>query len=210
LRNLQGQAQGIRPMTPSNTHPLPQALAQVWDVLTTVREEIYKKGLKSSNKHTPSKAGDRNRANDAEDELRSMRQNNDAVTAALNGHAHNCQQLADIASALLREMGFFVTLHSSKPAADHVVVLCSREPLPDLPADRNQWPENVLVCDPWANVACHGSDYSKEFRAKMTKWSNEGKKVWVSPGDDDLDAEAWIDPLRPEWVDNIAGPNTNA
>jgi hypothetical protein len=185
--------------------PTMEPLAHVQDVLDTVRNRIYKSGLKSSNKHTPDKVGDRNRANDAEDELRYMRREMYPVAAALNGRAHNCGQLVDIASELLRTLGFFVSSHSSRPAADHVVAICSKEPLPSLSPDKGKWPDGVFICDPWANIACRSNDYPDEFRTKMAKWSQGGKKVWVAPADDAVDAQPWIDPSDPHWVDAVAG-----
>jgi hypothetical protein len=72
---------------------------------------------------------------------------------------------------------YVVSLH--RPA-DHVLVLVGARPrlfrrLPDL--DGMSLSQDSWIMDPWANVCCHSSLYSSEFRKKMVAWNAYGKVV---------------------------------
>jgi hypothetical protein len=56
----------------------------------------------------------------------------------------------------------------------------------NLKTNFNDWPAEIYVCDPWANISCRASDYPLQFQQKMVKWSGDGKRVcyqgnWISP-----------------------------
>ena len=184
-------------------------LEEVSELMTTVREEIYKRGLKSSNKYTPGKPGDLERNTDADRELARLYQlpPGDGVERAFSASAHNCQELVNISAELLRAMGFYVHEHAFP--GDHVVVVCSRTRLPELPEDWKDWKaDDIFVCDAWSNTACAAADYRERFLGKMAKWSGRGKRVWELR-EDDKDPESpdhWIDPLTPRWLESLFKP----
>ena len=51
------------------------------------------------------------------------------------------------------------------------------------------------ICDPWANICCHPTEFPDLFKAKMQKWKRDGKRL-ASNG-------AWVMPDNHAWVNGI-------
>ncbi|WP_237506013.1 hypothetical protein, partial [Pseudomonas carnis] len=71
----------------------------------------------------------------------------------------------------------------------------STRPRPTIDFSEPEWAD-AWVVDPWANIACRASEYTKELRVVMNKWNEsglvirEGNNLKMSPLDD-----TWIDTL---------------
>jgi hypothetical protein len=55
------------------------------------------------------------------------------------------------------------------------------------------WPAHLIVCDPWANIACPAPEYSRRFQDKMRKWEADGKQVRFK-------GTSWQSPTLPSWM----------
>ncbi|CAN7524414.1 hypothetical protein [Duganella sp. LjRoot269] len=149
---------------------------------TMVREDFYTKegNFKSANKYSAKKAWSEEKprllaSNSAVKQIRAVKGDRPAmVRAALASKGHNCFDLSLIAQDYLRSSGKQAILGGTP---DHVfVVVGAIEPGP-MPKDMTKWPQDLAICDPWANIACLAKDYPEKFTEKMGKWDSKEKFI---------------------------------
>lgn len=58
----------------------------------------------------------------------------------------------------------------------------------------SSWPPHLMVCDPWAGIACPAPDYPRRFEDKMRKWAAAGKKLLITG------TAGWQSPTLPAWL----------
>ncbi len=169
------------------------------DVLKFVRETYYKPNLKSGNKVNgdggPEEADRQERATLEVERIRSQ---DDPLTAAMQGKAHQCQELALLAMHHLQERGLkaqILELGGDDEAVAHDVAIIGPASNP-LPADMKKWPQDVFICDPWSNIACSARDYPEKFTRKMKKWEDGGKLIGFQ-------TKGFVLPTDREWVNDV-------
>jgi hypothetical protein len=154
----------------------------VTKALKTVREQYYEKNLKSSNKMKLDGGNkEMNRVAVARDEILRMREaalfdsDTNAIEVAMEGQAHNCEELARIAAFVLQEdLGIIARVGDFGGVHAAAIIGAGTGPLP---SNMKEWDANIYICDPWANIACRARDYPEKFDAKMTKWQDKNKLV---------------------------------
>ena len=182
----------------------PQRQAAVTAVLKEVRDIYCKKSnLKSGNKVRGDGGPDElDRQEKATLEIERMRSEPDPLRAAMNGKAHQCQELALLAVYHAQERGLpaqILELGGDDVAVAHDVAVIG--PIPDpLPPDMAAWPSDVYVCDPWSNIACKARDYPDRFSQKMEKWEQAGKLVGFPP-------KGFVFPTDPDWMGDVLHGN---
>lgn len=175
-------AAGSSSIQARRTGALPSTAAQaaVTDVLRLVRETYYKPNLKSGNKVKGDGGPEEfERQQQATDEVERMRMEDDPLEAAMQGRAHQCQELTLLAVHHLQERGLraqVLELGGDDVAVTHNVAVIGPASNP-LPADMKKWHPDVYLCDPWSNIACRAKDYPEQFANKMKKWEGAGKLV---------------------------------
>ncbi|SDE63130.1 hypothetical protein SAMN05192589_12327 [Paracidovorax valerianellae] len=178
---------------------LSEAKAAVTDVLKLVRDTYYRPNLKSGNKvHGDGGPEEAVRQERATLEVERIRAQADPLKAAMEGEAHQCQELALLAMHHLQERGLnaqILELGGDDEGVAHDVAIIGPAPNP-LPADMKNWPADVYVCDPWSNIACSAKDYPKEFTSKMKKWEDAGKLVGYQP-------KGFVLPTDRQWVNDV-------
>ncbi|WWQ31359.1 hypothetical protein RSgd_2557 [Ralstonia solanacearum] len=176
-----------------------EAQAAVSDVLHFVRETYYRPNLKSGNKvHGNGGPEEADRQARATLEVERMRSQYDPLTAAMQGEAHQCQELSLLAMHHLENRGLqaqILELGGDDEAVTHDVAIIGPASNP-LPTDMTEWHPDVYVCDPWSNIACRASDYPDQFTRKMEKWEEAGKLVGFQ-------AKGFVLPTDPDWMRDV-------
>lgn len=165
-------------------------------VLKKVRNDYYKTHFKSSNKWKTN-GGDQEllRLSYASHEIANMREkvfdsDYTVIDVALDGQAHNCEELARLATFFLQEDG--LPARMTHFGSVHGVAIIGAD-AGELPEDMRTWSSDIYVCDPWCNIACRAIDYPDQFVAKMEKWESEGKKIaYSASGYTSATDEDWI------------------
>ncbi|HEX6704834.1 MAG TPA: hypothetical protein VF169_08760 [Albitalea sp.] len=171
-------------------------LANATEVFTQARA-IYVAGHKSSNKNLLSNFGyDEARQQQAESEVRRIRESDDPGATAVGAAGHNCQELADLCAHLAEQAGHEVHVIGSGAHAFAVFGELSERGARELPNDMKQWPPHLAVCDPWTNIVCAARDYPDRFTAKMTKWDGKMKEINVGQGD-------WTRANDQGWINSV-------
>jgi hypothetical protein len=187
------------------------SLAAVAQVLREVRENYYKPHLnqtrfKSSNK----KKGDKKKGEESQEatriyqatcEIARMRAQvdsleEDCLTVAQEGMAHNCSELAVLAVYNLQDRNLPAHIASMAGRTHTAAIIGPVEGKNEMPSDMTQWHPDIYVCDPWSNIACRANDYPAAFRQRMEKWEADGKKVWLS-------GTGFVPPTTPQWMNSI-------
>ena len=202
----QGSLSGLQRSTPSGSLAPRSALSAeqraVDEALSYVRTYYYNKSnLKSSNKKRISGGSrEESRVSQARAEILRMREEqfNDSeknvIEVAMDGRAHNCEELARLAVYRLQENGWparvadFGSVHA-------VAVVGGNHG--QQPGDMTQWASDIYVCDPWCNIACRARDYPEQFLAKMGKWQQDGKQIKYS------DEAGFVSPLEQQWMSRV-------
>ncbi|MHA6847785.1 hypothetical protein [Ralstonia syzygii] len=176
-----------------------EAQAAVTDVLNFVRDTYYRHNLKSGNKvygnGGPKEVARQERATL---EVERMRLQYEPLAAAMQGKAHQCQELALLAMHHLQERGLpaqILELGGDDETVTHDVAIIGPASNP-LPADMKEWHPNVYVCDPWSNIACRARDYPDQFTRKMEKWEGAGKLVGFQ-------AKGFVLPTDSDWLRDV-------
>ncbi|KQV95836.1 hypothetical protein ASC87_04650 [Rhizobacter sp. Root1221] len=176
-----------------------EARAAVTDVLELVRETYYKPNLKSGNKVNGDGGPEEVvRQEKARLEVDRIRLKTDPLTAAMQGKAHQCQELALLAMHHLQERGLeaqILELGGDDQAVTHAVAIIGPASNP-LPAAMTEWHRDVYVCDPWSNIACSAREYPAEFTRKMQKWEDRGKLVGFQ-------TKGFVLPTDRAWVNDV-------
>ncbi|WP_244171139.1 hypothetical protein [Xanthomonas populi] len=195
--------------SPSRQRPLSPSLKAVSDIMLSVRAQHYKApNLKSSNKKRKDSFEEVARIHKANSEIRSMRKQvddreEDVVSSATYGKAHNCGELATLAVYYLQQDRNLVA-HLALSGEEHNVAIVG--PVPDagtLPSDMTDWDADIYVCDPWCNIACRANDYPAKFKEKMEKWDSAGKQVWLS-------GSGFVSQTSDEWMSTVLGGEKRA
>ncbi|QIK20279.1 hypothetical protein G7968_13225 [Ralstonia solanacearum] len=164
-----------------------------------VRETYYRPNLKSGNKvHGNGGPEEADRQARATLEVERMRSQYDPLTAAMQGEAHQCQELSLLAMHHLENRGLqaqILELGGDDEAVTHDVAIIGPASNP-LPTDMTEWHPDVYVCDPWSNIACRASDYPDQFTRKMEKWEEAGKLVGFQ-------AKGFVLPTDPDWMRDV-------
>ena len=165
-------------------------------LLIAVREEIYKKGDKSSNKLRPCPPGmdkhqweekDKERRSKADAEVRRVRAIGSKsffdflrIQNTVEGRAHNCGDLSYAGIGILDAAGINDTHMVIFGESEHAVILIGKLPPKGLSLTMEDWPSHLAICDPWGNVACSAKEFIPAYIKKMQKWMKEGKEVYDS------------------------------
>lgn len=183
-------------------------------LLIAVREEIYKKGYKSTNKLRPPPPGKNQnqwekkeveRHSEASSEITRIRAtlgqypHSDMlmIQKAIEARAHNCGDLSFAGIGILDEAGIKDKCIVSFKDFDHGMILIGKLPVTGLPLKMEDWPSGLAICDPWSNIACSAKEFVPEFIEKMQKWQAEGKKIY------DGKKRGWSDPGRPDLLKKL-------
>ncbi len=159
--------------------------------------------LKSSNKQRPGKPGEEDRlkkAQAAEEQVHGKYPGLDmpeewAKLAQDQGFG-NCTHLSGIAKRFLDAKKVPSTQVQLTSPGDHVFLVVGRKDAPgELPQKLEEWNKEFAICDPWAKIVCSPPEYPQQWRSKMTKWSNAGKKVRYG--------DRWILPDSDEWLNSL-------
>ncbi|CAD0328994.1 hypothetical protein NCPPB940_20830 [Xanthomonas hortorum pv. taraxaci] len=213
-----GVLAGLSSMSPSRSvsrsslrqRPLSPSLRAVSEVMRSVRAQYYKAPrLKSSNKKKNTGFEEAVRIHRATAEIARMRQQvddleEDVVSAAMDGNAHNCGELATLAVHYLQQDHNQIARLAFFNGTAHTAAIIG--PVPGagtLPADMTDWDADIYVCDPWCNIACRANDYPAEFKEKMEKWDRAGKQVWLS-------GTGFVSPTSDEWISTVLGGEKKA
>ncbi len=172
-------------------------------MLSAIRQHYYHKGnYKSDNKyHTRAdEEAETERLLNAKADIEKVLKEG---ASPLSVRGHNCGQLLDIAKAYGEANGWSVHGVGTGPTGElHGFAVIGLRP-EQLPDDFSQWPEDLAICDPWANIACAARDYPAAFEAKMQKWANAGKEIF------DGDRDDWVQATDADWISAVLhGPKT--
>jgi hypothetical protein len=116
-----------------------------------------------------------------------------ATELASKAQGHNCYTLSLLALDKLKSQGVESRMLSTTA---HACVAMGSIPKGKLPEDMRQWPSDIGICDPWANIICAAPDYPNLFEAKMAKWKEAGKVL--IDGDNKR-----IAPDDPNWMTEV-------
>jgi len=113
-------------------------------------------------------------------------------TLAMKFGMGNCDEMAGIAEQIINTSGGYARRYGT--ARLHTFTLVGHPP--------KSAKENVhfsdfgkcWVVDPWANITCKASEYTKKFKEKMEQWASEGKLIFTTD-------DRWISPTSSEWLD---------
>ncbi|UXA48727.1 hypothetical protein [Xanthomonas prunicola] len=165
--------------------------------------------MKSSNKKRNTGFEEAVRIHSATAEIARMRKQvddleEDVVSAAMDGNAHNCGELATLAVHYLQQDHNQIARLAFFNGTAHTAAIVG--PVPgagSLPSDMTDWDADIYVCDPWCNIACRANDYPAEFQKKMEKWDRAGKQVWLS-------GSGFVSPISDEWMSTVLGGEKRA
>lgn len=197
--------EGLRSLNSSRSASQTSNLSAVTQVMRSVRSGYYKKPrLKSSNKRKNEGYEEALRVYNATREIERMRNEvdsleEDIVSSAMYGNAHNCGELAVLAVHQLQQDHNLIARLAFLGGRTHTTAIIG--PVPGagpLPSDMTEWNADIYVCDPWCNIACRANHYPEKFREKMEKWDREGKKVWLS-------GTGFVSPMDDRWVRTVLG-----
>ncbi|MEG8063485.1 hypothetical protein G3N90_00830 [Xanthomonas hortorum pv. gardneri] len=177
--------------------------------MQSVRAQYYKAPrLKSGNKMRNAGVEEAARIHKANSEIRRLRKQvddleEDVVTSAMDGNAHNCGELATLAVNYLQQDHNLVA-HLALFGKEHNAAIVGPVPRAGtLPSDMTDWDADIYVCDPWCNIACRANDYPAEFKEKMEKWDRAGKQVCLS-------GTGFVSPTSDEWISTVLGGEKKA
>lgn len=167
-------------------------------LLESVKNEIYKQGLKAPNKSRfPAILGSEYSAafhRESQRRIIGVREGMKGTNAALReeirnypkameeamvASAHNCNHITLAAAGVLKKSGIAVRadrIHFHD--YDHAVLLLGATSPYSLPADMRKWPADLAICDVWANISCHPSAYHDKLMEKLVKYEKDGKYVF--------------------------------
>ena len=207
---------------PISSDPLNENERYAKALLIAIREEVYKKGYRSSNKlKAPLPGEDKNQWEKRESErlskvdaqlgrIRAQLPSRaealyflavqEKVQNSIEAKAHNCEDLTFSGIGILDEAGVKDTHIVGFFGFDHGIILIGEVPRSGLPVMLEQWPSHLAICDPWANIACSAKEFVPAFMEKMQKWERKGKKI------QDPDTGNWINPVSPKLEKNVRGP----
>lgn len=190
-------------------------------LLIAVREEIYKKGDKSSNKLRATSSGEdkdqwKKRENERLSKAHAEFQRIQAqlrsgtngpyflaiqkiIQATIEAKGHNCSDLTHSGIGILDAASIKDTRIVGFTDLDHGVILIGKIPPSGLPLDMEKWPSHLAICDPWANIACPAKEFISAFREKMQKWESDGKKIR------DVAKKVWANPVYPDLEKKLRG-----
>lgn len=60
------------------------------------------------------------------------------------------------------------------------------------------WPDDIHICDPWANITCPAPEYPQKFLQKMEKWKSGNKMIQTG--------SEWINPTSEKWRSCVGEP----
>lgn len=191
-------------------------------LLIAVREEIYKKGYKSSNKLRAALPGEgknqwvkreSERLSKVGAELGRIRAQlpssataiyflaiQEKIQNTIESKGHNCEDLTFAGIGILDEAGIKDTHIVSFFGFNHGIILFGKIPRSGLPVMMDQWPSHLAICDPWANIACSAKEFVPAFMAKMQKWESHGKKI------QDPETGDWNNPVSPDLEIKLKSP----
>lgn len=196
-----GRTSGSRSPTRSDVAHLGilNTLNAARDVLNRVRMDLYKPNFKSTNKTNEkrSAAAEAHRIRRAGDELDSLHNriySSPSVRdeAIWQCGAHNCGELARAARHLGRQFGHEVTVVGAEA---HAFAVFGRYPEEGLSSNMKEWPNHLMICDPWANIVCSANEYPERFVAKMEKWVQDKKLIYLN--------ERWTAPNDADWITTV-------
>lgn len=232
LKKLKGQGNHNESVASSSMNPaqrLPSSFDQLSEneryakaLLITVREEIYKKGYKSSNKLRAAPPGeDKNQWKKKEEERLSKADNevnrirtqlpfSSAVPSflemqkrklnAIEAKGHNCGDLVRAGISILEQAGIKDMYIVSLSDLNHEILLIGKIPPAGLPLDMEKWPSYLAICDPWANIACSAAKaFIPAFMEKMQKWESNDKKIIH------VDKKVWTNPIYTDFEKKLRG-----
>ncbi|CAD2257844.1 hypothetical protein QSH46_007095 [Xanthomonas arboricola pv. juglandis] len=138
--------------------------------------------MKSSNKKRNAGFEDAVRIHNATAEIARMRQQvdnleEDVVSAAMEGNAHNCGELATLAVHYLQQDHNQIARLAFFNGTAHTAAIVGPVPRAGtLPSDMTDWDADIYVCDPWCNIACRANDYPAEFKEKWKSGTARGNR----------------------------------
>jgi len=101
--------------------------------------------------------------------------------------AGNCTEYAALACAHVLDNGGLGSMFALLEA-DHVACLVGDSEARDEFTSWQDFPNDVWVCDPWANIACRAIEYGDAFAAKIKKWYAAGKAI-METGVDEISSD---------------------
>ncbi|MYM37891.1 hypothetical protein [Duganella qianjiadongensis] len=173
------------------------------ETLQHIRTEVYKANHKSYNKtyqkHRPKYvqvSGRRKKAHPALLKTRTARSKGAGYVVSYKSQAHNCGELAEAAVYHLRSADIPAFKAYTATHAFAVIGITHPAALPEKICD---WPADIAVCDPWANLACTIDQYPAAFSNKMNKWAMEGKLIFYPA------LSTYVLADQPQWVGSVVG-----
>jgi hypothetical protein len=99
-----------------------------------------------------------------------------------NAGTGNCLEYAVVAFEKLHADGWktLELVQLASPSTHSFVILGSARAKGEYAAGFGRG-NDVVICDPWAHIACDASAYATEWAAKMSKWTTEKKNIYT-PG----------------------------
>lgn len=97
--------------------------------------------------------------------------------------AGNCDQMAHVASELIKVNGGVAQVWGTSPPAHAFVVVGIQPPTlaPTLEFREAGW-AGLRICDPWAGIACPAGDYMRKLNEKMIVWHLQDVSVFFNDG----------------------------
>jgi len=97
--------------------------------------------------------------------------------------AGNCDQMAHVASELIKVNGGVAQVWGTSPPAHAFVVVGMQPPTlaPTLEFREAGW-AGLWICDPWAGIACPAGDYMRKLNEKMIVWHLQDVSVFFNDG----------------------------
>jgi len=185
------------------------------EVLNHVRETYYKApNLKSSNKFKTQIEAQQEHARIAKagEELAKLYKKYETMPEhklenIKLSKAHNCGELSYLAANFLslqkmRAVQIRITTPDVIEGAHAFAAILpnhfeGNEIGYDMGVDMNTWSEDIVIVDPWLNIACPAPEFNALFKKKMKQWYLEGKKIIVSYKSGDI---LEIPAISPKWT----------
>ncbi len=65
------------------------------------------------------------------------------------------------------------------PGDHQFCILQLSEPRSDSIAKMGVPKDECVIVDPWTGIACYSQDFATEFKEKMNKWTQNGKRIGI-------------------------------